>query len=191
MSGSQKRDLSMFGKRGVGRKMTWADRKKLIEQEFPSTKSLDWKRAFDADIDLFGRIIRDILKIGDNQPGRPGPRPQLDEETAAQRFRELMGDDYTVLPFADAFRALAGDRSIRHVATKTGLDRNAVDRLMKGTIQPDAYQMEKVAAGFGRDPSYFLEYRMLFISAALLDKMASSPESTVGLYRKIQPRRAG
>lgn len=170
--------------RSTGKK-NQKERQRLIAENFPSVHALDWNKAFDNDIDLFGRIVRDILKIEQPQSGRPGPRLALEYEEGKHRLDQLMGEDYTTEPFVEAFKYLAADKSIRQLARKVDLDRNLVFRLLKGQVEPDAFVMEQIAGGFSKHASYFLEYRLLRIKEALGKRMQWAPESTIGIYRKI------
>lgn len=167
--------------------MSWADRKKIVNEQFPDWDKLDWVDAF-SDIELFGRIIRDILKLDQSEPGRSGPRPVLDRRAAEHRLRQFQRVDYSELPFKEALAVLAGGRSVRHLEAKTGVNRNTIQRLLAGTKEPSLYLMEELARGFGKEPSYFLEYRTAFILAALESRMLASPEIVGDLYNKLRPR---
>lgn len=181
---AERHDLSAF--EDLNRqKQPWEKRMKVIRERFPSVQDLEYKKAFDEDLDLFARVLRDILKIDQASPGRPGPRPSLDQNQATRRMRQFLGQDYSILPFPEAFKILAGDRSIRQLVVKTGLSRNSIHRLLRGVLDPDAYVMEEVARAFNKSPAYFLEYRQMVITRALLQRMEYSPESTIGIYRKI------
>lgn len=175
------RDLTRF--QGLG-KVPWEDRLALIHEEFPSTVRLEWEQAFQ-DIELFGRIIRDLLKTDLSEPGRSGPRPSLDRKAAEVRLRQMRGQDFTELPFPQALRVLANGRSHRHLASKVGLDRNMVQKLLAGKREPDIPIMEQVAKSFGKDPSYFLEYRVAYVLGALGAQMAKAPEMTVDLFYRL------
>lgn len=168
-------------------KMSWGDRKKLISEQFPSVDQLDWIEAF-KDVELFGRLLRDILKFDQSEPGRSGPRPVLDRKVAEKRLRQFKRADYSELPFREALAVLAGSRSIRHVAQKTGVDRNTIQRLLAGQKEPSLYLMEQIAKGFGKEASYFLEYRTAFVLAALESRMMNSPEIVGDLYNRLRPR---
>jgi hypothetical protein len=157
----------------------------MIGEKFPSTVEMDWSRAFQNDIELFGRVLRDILKVDQTVPGRSGPRPVLNKAEATGRLRQFMGVDYSELPFQESFRALAHGKSIRNIAAFTGLDRNLVHKLLNGKA-PDLYTMEVVATSFKKDPSYFLEYRVAYILGALQGRLEASPEMSVDIYRKFQ-----
>lgn len=178
------KDLTKFDGLNKRKKVPWEERRALINQEFPSTVKLDWYRAFE-DIDLFGRILRDILKIEQARPGRSGPRPVLDRETAQVRLRQMMGQDFTELDFTEAVYVLSGGVSQRELAAKVGLDRNLLQRIFSGKRVPDLYTMEVFAEYFGKDPSYFLEYRMAYVLSALGEKMSSAPEMTIDLYKRL------
>lgn len=175
----------------LSRKTPWGERVKLIRERFPSTFKLDWNKAFSDDLDLFARVLRDILKLEQALPGRPGPRPSLDVAVATRRLQQFLGKDFTIEAFPEAFRILAGTRSIRHLAAKTGLDRNHIHRLLNGTMEPDAFALSAVAKAFGKSPSYFLEYRIAYIGAAMVSRLEWSPETTIDLYRKLARSQRG
>lgn len=153
------------------------------KEVFPTVVTLEWYQAFSEDIELFGRIIRDIIKAEQTQKGRSGPRPPIDRVEGMKRLRQYMGVDYSELPFIEAFRILTRGKSGRLVATEVGLDRNMVRRLMAGERQPDMWTLEQIAKTYGKKPSYFMEYRLAYIFGALETRM--SPELTVDLYRKL------
>lgn len=177
-------DLAIF-REANGRKTAMEERVRLIQAEFPSVAELDWKRAFDHDIDLFGRIVRDILKIDQTVPGRPGPRPEPDPERAMASLRQLMGQDYTHLPFCEAFTILADGRSYRQLARKVDMSVMTVHRLRAGQLDPTMIQMSQVADAFGKHGSFFAEYRALVIAGAIVYRLERSPESSIGIYRRL------
>jgi transcriptional regulator with XRE-family HTH domain len=166
-------------------KVSWDQRVQVIKRRFPSVDRLDWNKAFLADPTLFGRVVNDILKVDAAQPGKPGKRPAIEQKDAEQRLKQLMGEDYTTVRFAEMFPLLCGKRSVRAIASKTGLNRNTVYYLLKGG-QPSAEAMEKIAKAFRKKPEFFYEYRMLYISAVLWQRLDSNPEATINLYRKVR-----
>lgn len=178
-------DLSAF--REVNKeKITWGQRIGLIQKQFPSVVKTDWYKIFDSDPVILGRLINDILKVDQAVPGRPGKRPAIEAEAAETRLRQLVGDDYSILPFAEAFRALAANRSIRALAFKTGIDRNLVHRLLQGEATPTTEIMQIVAKAFNKEPGYFYEYRIAYIFGVMFYKLESIPESTVPFYRRLK-----
>lgn len=179
---SNKPDLQDF--EGLG-KIPWEKRSKLIKEKFPSVGTINWEKAFTTDIDLMGSILKDVLKEDLAIKGRPGPRAAIPYEEGMARLKQYMGDDYTVLAFPEAFKALAAGRSIRHLCGTTGLDRTLVFRLLNGKVEPDAYVMQEIAKGFKKDPSYFAEYRLLAITKAVADSFDRYPETSINVYRKL------
>lgn len=179
--------------KATGIKTPWKDRYALIREYFPVAVRFDWRKAFqDYDDPLYGRIIRDILEH--DQKALNKERQPFDPDQAKARLRQLSGDDYTSLPFVEAFGVLAGKRSIRHIQTKfenCGLDvsRGTVWKLKNGLKEPDLYTLEKIAEAFNKHPSYFVEYRIYYILGALGDQMDMAPELTVDLYRRLQRKK--
>lgn len=179
-------DLTEFEELG---KVPWEVRAEKIAERFPTVATLDWEAALERDVDLFGRIVRDILKLEQAVPGRPGPRPSLDVPTATRRLQQFFGRDFTIEKFPAAFRVLAGDRSVRHLAALTDLNRNCVHKLLQGTQKPDGYTMSQVAEAFGKHPSYFLEWRLLYLTYAMWRRLEWSPETSIDMYRRVAAQR--
>ncbi len=173
-------DLTVFGHP----KMPWKDRRSLISEVFPSVERLDWAKVFDADEGIFGTLLYTILQHDAAPRGRDGPRRALEPGSAIRRLRQLAGNDYSELPFAEAFRVLAAGRSVRHVATKVELGRSTVHRLLTGAQAPTLIDVRKVAAGFGKDPAYFCEYRSAVLGAMMADRLVDMPETSIDAYRK-------
>lgn len=182
--------LDRTGFKELSRKTPWSERVKLISEQFPRAAQLDWHEAFN-DIELYGRIVRDILKLDQSTPGRSGPRPVLDRKLAEQRLKQLHRVDFSEEYFVEAFKNLSHGRSHRSLAAKIGMDRNMVQKLLAGTREPDIQMMEQIALAFKKEPSYFMEYRLAFVLGALEERMLLSPEITVDLYKKLRPRSAG
>lgn len=161
--------------KATGKKASWGERFELIAKQFPNAVKFDWHEAFRDNDELFGRIIRDIW----------GEKVPLSKE-ALDSLRKILGEDYSVSPFRETFIYLVGDRSVRHVATKTGLSATVVHELKHGQRQPDLFTLEQIAAGFNKHPSYFMEYRAWYLMGAMLDHLMQSPETTVDLYKKFK-----
>lgn len=179
-------DLDEFVKLG---KVPWEKRAALIKERFPTVSSFDWNTALDRDINLFGQLLRDILKLEQAVPGRPGPRPSLDVTEATKRMRQILGDDFTIEPFPKALKALAGPLSIRALANHTKLNKDCIHRLLKGETEPDGYLMRMCAQAFGKHPSYFLEWRILYITQTIVSRLEWSPETTIGMYTQLDRQR--
>lgn len=185
-------DYSEFHK-----KMSWEDRQALIRKRFPATAILcgpqsgeAWRRVMDNDIDLAGRILREVLRIDQATPGRLGPRLALDAARAQPTVdswlgRDPLGRPYTTLRFSEAFANLAGERSLRHLSTKVHLSTSQVRRLLRGEVLPSDEIMRTIAGAYGKDPSYFLEYRVGAIAAHIMNCLVGQPEHSVRYYEAL------
>lgn len=167
-------------------------RNALMHQRFPSSATLNWQKAFRNDPELLGRVLRDILKLDRVVPGRHGPRPGPDPVRDGPALDRLRGLDpgrhpYSLQPFLVAFAHLVGKRSVRAVAAKVGFNASRVYRLLKGG-DPTMAEMEAIAAAFGRQPSYFAEYRVRSIHTAIGDELAADPHHSIEVYERLYQR---
>lgn len=188
-------DPEVAGYRGVDiavfrQEMTPADRKRLLHEKYPSTAQLNWERAFDSDIDLLGHMLRDILKLDMAEPGAAGRRPGLDENESRPSLDRLMGRDptshvYSVLPFPATFRLLIGKRSLRAMRAKVDIPLTRIHRLLAATVAPSPQEMERIAAAFAKQPSYFVEYRVQAIAATIFAALGTQPEASIGVYERL------
>lgn len=183
-------DLGSF-EQATKDKVAWDRRAAMILDQFSSVDKLRWRKAFESDIDLFARLVKDILKLDQAQPGRPGPRPALDYKQGVARLRQYLGQDYAMDEFPVALKGLANGRSIRSVARKTGLSKNHIHRLLTGELAADAYAMSEIAAAFDKHPSFFLEWRAMWIANALVHHVVDHPEASIALYRRFRSDGAG
>src|SRR5258708_3837407 len=109
MAESRDPRVAVFLKLNRGtKKAPWQERVQLVDDVFPSFRALDWKRAFDTDEQLWGAVLREILKDEQREPGRSGPRPNLVRDPALAKLREYRGEDYSENTFPGAMRELAG-----------------------------------------------------------------------------------
>lgn len=170
-------------------KTGWEAQRAAVYARYPSAAEEDWTAAL-ADYDLMGRLIRDVLRVG-HTPKQRGSRPELERDEALSRLNQLRGDDYTMLPFPEAFRALARwdpdtpTRSLTNIARRVDIPRSRTHRLLTGESKPSHADLEQIAAAFGRRPTYFAEYRIALVVAAIEAHLEAAPEATVGIVRQL------
>lgn len=162
---------------------SWDERLDTLHRRFPSTADPYWTEALQ-DYSIMGRLIRDTLRVG-HTPKRRGSRPMLEIDEGMARLAQLFGDDYTTVPFNQALVHLAAGRSLTQVARRTGLSRSKVDRLMRGAA-PSGREMAMVAAGFHKPSTYFMEYRVGLVCAAVAERLMAAPDASVGLVRALK-----
>lgn len=169
---------------------TWEDRLAAVKGAYPSTADRYWVEAVQ-DYALMGGLIHELLRVG-HTPKRRGSRPGLeqDAETMA-RLRELWGDDYSTLPFAETFTMLKGTRSRSQLVTliraKTGVyvSRTQIHRFLTGQAAPGGRDMEVIARAFNKKPTYFHEYRLGLVIASVVALLDASPEQTASLVQQL------
>jgi transcriptional regulator with XRE-family HTH domain len=166
-------------------KKSWDERFDAIVGEFPNIENFNWGTAVSGDMDLFTDLLHDVIKTSRPGGGKQGKRPKLSRLEASERLDQLAGEDFTELCFADAFAALKGARSIRHTASKCEIDRNIVYDLLKGKKQPTFKLMEQIATSFGKDPSYFLEYRVGYVTSKLNTFLYNSPDTATLWFKNF------
>lgn len=168
-------------------RIPWSRRLPIIHTQFPSTIDFDWYQAFIRNHELWVRIMQDIIKADQAEPGRDGPRrsKNLDYDKGLATYRRLVGQDYSLLPFGEAFDVLSRGYSLSHLSRKVGIARSLVHRLLRGENEPTAEHMEAVAKAFGKHPSFFAEYRAAYITAMVHQRMEGNPETSIAIYRRM------
>lgn len=182
--------------RPTRRKASWDEVAARVRTQFPNIDKIDWRRTFDERPEVFAAILRDMLKVDAKEPGTPGPRPEIEPAKGRKILSQWMGNDYALSPFPQAFGDLVmwrperngkrkGKIGLTTIAKMVGIERSKVGRMLSGEIEPSAWEMEQIAKAFGKDPSYFVEWRTAFVVATLAKRMNDSPETTIGFYRRL------
>lgn len=169
----------------ASRKEAWQERAKEIYEKFPEVETFDWNTALAEDGTFFALVLRDMIKLDSSAPGRSGPRPTLERADAQEQLDQIFGRDFSLEPFRQALEAMANGASVRSIANRTGLNRNTVHRLRVGEIEPDPWHMEQLARGWGKHPSYFLEWRILYIAKAIATRLEANPESSIRIFKQM------
>lgn len=181
-------------KRSARRDVDWAAKAEWAEKAYPGAGSVDWHKVL-TETDVFASVMREILRFDMAPSGRDGSRPAVSEEQGALRLSQLLGQDYTTLPFREVVGLVARGDSCREIAQKTGIPRESVRRLLRGyteakgvryPVEPTAYDLEQIAKAYGRDPSYFMEYRILYVTGAVVDFLRRHPDVSVSTYRRVR-----
>lgn len=178
---------------GTRYRRDWAERIGRVKEEYPSIDGLDWEKVFRQDPGLMANIVHDILEvdayemaIAEGSYSAGGRRPDITHDAKSeQRLRQFRGEDHTTLVFAEAFTLMTGDMRLSTLARKTGISKTQVWRLLRAQVHPSADEMEKIATAFRRHPSYFAEWRMGWVLGILARRLETSPEATVGFYKRL------
>ncbi len=173
------------------KRIPWADRVKVIKDQFPSVDNLKWDVALRNDPDLFGSILRDVLRHEHAESGKDGPKPEVPYREGIKTINKWKGEDYSYLPFTEAFRNLGHKMSITVLARKTSMSRVNVHRLLRGEKEPHVDEMLLIAQAFNKHPSYFAEWRSGYIIAYLAGCINNTPETNLDIYKKLKGKLDG
>jgi helix-turn-helix protein len=168
-----------------GRRLPWSERAALIRKQFHMATVQEWVSLFDRDPDILAELMRDLLKIDQQVPGKSGPRPGPDFQPGVDLIRKIKGDDYCTLPFHEAFAILAYGMSRTQVARKTKISRSQAHRLLTAESHPSMEEMRIIAKAFKKEPSFFAEWRASFIAGTLANQLDQAPELAINLYRRL------
>ena len=164
------------------KKPSWEKRYQIIKDSHPSVQS-EWGGLIDDD--MFIKILGDVLK-SERRTSTPGKRPGLSKNEGMEKINKLLDRDFSDLEFSKAFRTLSSGRSIRSITSVTGLSKSHIQRLLSGEDNPSIDSIEKIAKGFKKHPSYFLEYRIYKVLGMLNSVMADNPETATSWYLKMR-----
>ena len=176
-----RRDLSVFDN---NKDKNWDEKVDLIYSEFPKIDDLDWVELFTQDVVLFGTVINDIIKVSISEKGRPGKRSTVSQERAGSDLRVLQNDDYSNDTFPITFKRLKRSTTYQAIAFRAKLDKMTIHRYASGKKNPTKEHLEQIAEAFHKDPSYFLEWRILVLRDHLIEDYLNNPEKSVVDYNK-------
>lgn len=165
------------------------------KREYPSTAmdEAGWMAFFDtpAGQHAMGRILGDIydaVKAEEEKEAgirRMGRRPRRDgslEDVWATVFPQ----PFTMDPFPTAMVKLLNGRSQRQFAPKVPVHQTTMSRLMAGTLKPDLHMLERIALAAKVHPSYFVEYRAMFVGQLMTRVFTENPNMGVSAFRQVR-----
>jgi hypothetical protein len=164
-------------------RLTWEERHASLQHEFPL---IDWDEAARVDPHVFSDLMEDVLRA-EGKRSMPGKRPALSRQVAESEYARLTQQDYSEIDFTSSFRALVAGQSVkstRGLAHKTGISKDRICELLNGR-PPTMEQMEKIAAGFRKNPEYFMEYRANRVVERVWRYLMASPEVSATWYRRL------
>lgn len=168
----------------MAKKVPWEEKYKRIVSQYPEVTQTNWAALLRQESDIFARLLGDVLKSG-SRGSKPGKRPTLDRAEALQRLAKVADEDFSDYEFHETFRLLTQGVSVRGVAAKTGLGKSYVQRLLQGDADPSFETMERIAKGFKKHPSFFLEYRIAKTLVVIDSLLHESPETATAWYLKF------
>jgi hypothetical protein len=174
--------------------MAKADLEKA-KREFPSTGmgEAQWLAFFDtpAGHHAMGRIIGDIYDVvkaeREKEDGlqRMGRRPRR-QGSLEDVYATVFPAPYTMDPFPESMLKLLAGRSQRQFAPKIPVHQTTMSRLMSGALVPDKTMLERIAHAAKVHPSYFVEWRAMYVSEMVQSVMTNRPNIGVTAYKHVR-----
>lgn len=127
---------------------------------------IDWASLFQGDPDLLDKVLAGV--------GRVGTRGTQSREVGSRRYISLNLEDFSEHPFRKAVKILLRGRSLNELGLELNLD------------APTKDDIERAAEAFDRHPSYFIEYRINYVCAALAAFLEDHPETCSAWYIKAR-----
>lgn len=167
-----------------------------LRERYPSLKSLAapaakaseraWVAAFTHRPEALEGILSDLIKQAYAKPGRIGQRPMPREEEV--NLEALLEGDYTDEPISEALPKLV-KISERALCKKLYISRRTYQRMFLPAGDPEKYHpdielLTRFAEAVGKQPSYFLEYRLIAAQAAFLNLITEKPVVATRIYRE-------
>lgn len=151
----------------------------------PQTGSSDFWEEYLADHpDVLHRLLADIYQAvyGAERP------PTLDDLWAL-----MAREEFSSKAFGDAVDDLLAGRSVRWLAQQVGVHHSVMTRFLRGErsiisvhdTKGSMQRIEAVAEALRVHPSYFGEWRRLWIMSLLDGAFANSPSLSVGIFKRF------
>lgn len=164
--------------------MSWEDVAREHEL-VPRTGDQDWWQEFLSHRpDVMHRLLGDLYQAA---------HPHRDRLPTVEELRDLVTPRYSNDPFPAALKELLGDRSVRWLAQQMKVHHSMITRYLRGEREivslhdpaGSMYRIEQVARGLRVNPSYFAEYRRLWIMTLLDSAFAAQPNLSIGVWKKF------
>lgn len=165
-------------------------------RQFPSVKmgTEEWAGFFDQRPDVMLAILGDIYRETKAQEARDGGRATIGRRPRhingnMQELHDMITPRYSVEPFAVAVKELIGDRSLRAFAAKVPMNHHTLTRLMRGELPLEKWRLEAIAKAGKVAPSFFAEWRVMYVAEALEAAFLARPNLSIKATRTIQEAR--
>jgi DNA-binding phage protein len=155
----------------------WDKKIHKLRDAYPEIKGINWSKILGTEPEVFRSIVGGVGKNGSNKTGT--------HSESNQKFAQIFNDDYSELPFIEALNVLWADRSLSDMVVKTGVSRQIIYDMKRGKRHPSFEEMAQIAEAFDRDPSFFLEYRIGKVLAAIDTFLVRSPETASSWYKIV------
>ena len=158
---------------------------------FPERSVEDWVGLFDRAPHILHSILGDIYRESKAETEREEGRARIGRRPKAidgnlEELYSMITPRYSMEPFAEAVRALIGNRSLRAFAARIPTHHNTLNRLIKGVTPLDRTKLEAIARAGRVHPAYFREWREQFILDAVAAVLHAKPNLSIRVHKEMQ-----
>ncbi len=132
--------------------------------------------------------IYDVVKTEEEKAAglvRQGRRPRRTNVALADVWATVFPEPYTMDPFPEAMLRLLNGRSQRQFARRIPCHQTTLSRLMAGSLTPDLSMLERIAGAAGVMPTFFVEYRALYLGGAVTEVLLAQPNMSVTALQRV------
>lgn len=166
----------------------WENAKDL----YPSVKHgvEEWVDFLDRRPDVLHAILGDIFIVTRSDDakregrGRDGRRTMPKDANLAELW-DMITPKYSMSPFAVAFKELQGERSLRAMAIRVGIDHRELSRLLSGKQVLTLFVLDTIATKCRVNASFFLEWRIMYVQQTLGSIMQQKPNLSIGVVKRL------
>lgn len=157
----------------------------------------EWVAFFNtpAGFHVMGRIIGDIYdeamaeeerEAGLRQMGR---RPNRRAVPLSEVYAMVFPRPYSMDPFATSMAKLLEGRSQRAFCRRVPIHQTTLCRYLDGSRKPDLEMLEKLAAAAKVKPSYFVEWRAMYVGQLIQTVLLDHPNIGISAVNTIHSAR--
>lgn len=136
--------------------------------------------------DLLRLMLSEVEYAQKRENGERVRRSNVPSGGTMEDIYKVLYPQFSVKPFGDALRDAQGDKSLRWIASKAGMNPGLLTRLMSGDRRVNEYQMERIAQVLQISPAYFREYREYRVLEAMRELL--DPTASITAYKRLVAR---
>lgn len=148
-----------------------------------------WQEFLTERPDVMHRLLAELYHAASAVKGRR----RTESAASVDDLWKLVTPQFSNEPFGPALKEALGKRSVRWLAAQLKVHHYQVARLINGereivSLRDPAgsmYQIEGIARALRIHPSYFVEWRRLWILSLVDDAFTAQPNLSIGVYKRF------
>lgn len=154
--------------------------------------SQDWRQHYADHPDDLMQVLGDIYRVYKseerkrNGQGNPqGGRRKAQIDGSLEELWTILTPRFSALPFAEAYRELAGKRTLRAFSMKAGMPHQDLSKKLRGLVPLYREDLERIAKAGDVHPAYFMEWRLMVIQELIAHVVQTNPNLSITLLKGL------